>query len=142
MTSSFSAHATSLLHDFRNPLTAIQAGAELLNQTSLSERQIRRIARNLHSASVQLEKLVEEFLERSRGKVEREVIEFRELAFAAVNEIVSVAESQSVKVSLDIPLGLVVCRRPAPHSSSVNEFVDKCTRSNALRRNDSDHRSF
>ena len=37
----------SMVHDLRNPLTAIHGGAELLVASRLSQPQIRRIARNM-----------------------------------------------------------------------------------------------
>jgi signal transduction histidine kinase len=51
-TATVSEHATSLMHDFRNPLAAIHAAAELLIRVQLSETQTRRIAENLYGASL------------------------------------------------------------------------------------------
>jgi hypothetical protein len=58
---------TSLVHDLRNPLSAIHGGAEMLISLRLSEPQVHRIARNLYGASVRMKELLDEVLSRYRG---------------------------------------------------------------------------
>jgi K+-sensing histidine kinase KdpD len=41
------AEITSIVHDLRNPLSAIHGSAEILIKSRLSEPQIHRIARNM-----------------------------------------------------------------------------------------------
>ena len=62
---------TSLMHDLRNPLSAIHGGAEVLISGSLSESQVHRIARNLYSASIRMKELLDEVLARvTEGRTE------------------------------------------------------------------------
>jgi signal transduction histidine kinase len=108
MTTSASEHATSLMHDFRSPLAAIHAGAELLMRTTLSGTQM-RIARSLYHASVRIEELMEEFFERSKGTAEELTsTEFHALARAAAAEVAPAADLQSVTIIEDVPRGLEV----------------------------------
>src|SRR5579884_341102 len=58
--------AISIVHDLRNPLAAIYSGAEMLNTTHLSPEQVRRLARNMFTASVRIKELLEDYCERCR----------------------------------------------------------------------------
>jgi signal transduction histidine kinase len=51
-----------LSHDLRNPLTAIHASAEMLVHSTLTDVQVRRIARNMYGASVRMKILLDEFV--------------------------------------------------------------------------------
>ena len=101
--------AVSIIHDLRNPLATIRASSEVLIRSGLSECQVRRIARNVHGASVRIEELLGEFLGQCRRAPKpRELSEIRELTADAVGRIADLAESQSVKIIQDVPAGLQI----------------------------------
>lgn len=117
---------TSLVHDLRNPLSAIHGSAEVLISGSLSESQVRRIARNLYTASTRMKELLDEVLTRSRGTnrtVER--CDLRELASSAVDKVALVAEAQSVQIVQRVPDNLVIMLdRQRIQRVLVNLFVN------------------
>lgn len=99
----------SLVHDLRNPLSAIHGGAEMLIGSKLSDPQVHRIARNLFSASVRVQELLDEFLTRYRGTDRGvEPADLRELITSAVDKVALVAESQSVQIVQHVPGNLVI----------------------------------
>src|SRR5436309_930668 len=90
---------TSLVHDLRNPLSAIHSSAEVLISSRLSEPQVQRIARNLYGASVRMKELLDEVLTRYSGTDRGvESSDVRELVTSAVDKIALVAEAQSVQI--------------------------------------------
>ncbi|MBZ5673346.1 MAG: HAMP domain-containing histidine kinase [Acidobacteriia bacterium] len=96
--------AVAIVHDLRNPLSAIHGCAEMLIDSRLSQPQVQRIAQNLHGASVRMLELLEEFLERCRGTEKvRESCDLRELVTDATDVIGHAAEVQSVRILRDIP---------------------------------------
>src|SRR5271170_1044543 len=99
---------TSIIHDLRNPLTTIQGSAEMLISNKLSEPQVRRIARNLYSASVRMRELLDEFLTRRCAADQVAVHVLDELILSAVEKIALVAESQSVQIILNASEDLTV----------------------------------
>jgi signal transduction histidine kinase len=62
--------SASLIHDLRNPLAVISAGAELLMDGDLERTQSRRLAFNIHSASRRLAQLFQDLVDISRGNRE------------------------------------------------------------------------
>jgi signal transduction histidine kinase len=100
---------TAIIHDLRNPLSAIRASAEMLIGPRLSDSQLRRVARNLYGASVRTEELLEEFLRRYRGtKTGVEPSDLHELVNSAVEKVALLAESQSVRIMENVPERLII----------------------------------
>ena len=62
--------STSIVHDLRNPLAAIYAGAEMLMDSHLGEEQTKRLARNIYRASRGIQDMLQQLLNASRGKSE------------------------------------------------------------------------
>src|ERR1700694_5211055 len=60
--------STSIVHDLRNPLAAIYAGAEMLVDSNLPEDQTRRLARNIYRASRGIQDMLQQLLNVARGK--------------------------------------------------------------------------
>ena len=118
--------AVAIVHDLRNPLTAIQGCAEMLIDSNLSQPQIQRIAHNMYVASVRMRGLLEEFLERCRGTEKGwESSDVRELVTQAVDVISYSAEVQSARIIRDVPTGLrVVVDRHRIHRVLVNLLVN------------------
>ena len=94
----------TILHDIRNPLAAIRIGAESLVGAKLPEPQIRRLAHNLHEASVRIQELLEGYME--LGRMQESPLprsHLRSLIAHAVDRIGAVAEAQFVTVIQDVP---------------------------------------
>jgi signal transduction histidine kinase len=117
---------SSIVHDLRNPLAAIQGSAEMLVGTRLSQPQVDRIARTMYCASVRMRELLEEFLDRSRsGEKELESSDLCELVAGAVAKIAISAEFQSVRIVQAVPEGLeVTLDRYRIHRVLVNLLVN------------------
>ena len=99
----------SIVHDLRSPLAAIQASAEMLVRSRLSQPQVERIARHMYSAAVRMRELLEEFLDLRRSAEKRmEPSDIRELVASAVEKIAVSAEFQSVGIVQAVPEGLVI----------------------------------
>jgi signal transduction histidine kinase len=116
----------SIVHDLRNPLSAIHGSAEILIGSKLSEPQLHKVARNLYGASVRMRELLDEFLNRHRA-AERglEPAGLRELVASAVDKIALAAESQSVHIMQSVPDNLMVAvDRPRIQRVLVNLLVN------------------
>ena len=101
--------AMSIVHDLRNPLAAIHSGAEMLNGAQLPEQQVRRLARNMYSASVRIQELLQDYLDICRTRERRPYpSNLRGLVAHAVEGIAAMAEMRSVVVVQDVPAELVV----------------------------------
>ena len=117
---------TSIVHDLRNPLSAIHASAEILIGSRLSEPQFQRVARNLYGASVRMKELLDEFLTRCRRKDDGVVSsELGALVAGAVDKIAFLAESQSVQIVQNVLENLVIAvDRQRIQRILVNLFVN------------------
>lgn len=116
----------SMIHDLRNPLTAIHGGAELLVGSRLSQLQIHRIARNMYGASLRMKELLDEFLSRCASRErETEPCGLHDLIAGAVDKIAVMAESQFVRIVQSLPDRLVIAvERHRMQSVVVNLLVN------------------
>lgn len=98
---------SSLVHDLRNPLAAIYGGAELLVDEELPAEHVRRLAANIYRSSRQVQQMLQDLLEVSRGKINSpEQCRLREIVEAAAESILPLAEAQSVVVTNEVPADL------------------------------------
>jgi signal transduction histidine kinase len=96
--------STSIVHDLRNPLAAIYAGAEMLMDGHLSEEQTRRLARNIYRASRGIQDMLQQLLNVARGKAETtELCSLREVVAAAWTSVAPSAEALKVELTTDVP---------------------------------------
>jgi signal transduction histidine kinase len=96
--------STSIIHDLRNPLAAIYGGAEMLVDTELSPEQVRRLAGNIYRASRQVQDLLQELADVTQGRGHaREICRLRDVIAAAYQPLTTIAETQGVVVSIDVP---------------------------------------
>jgi signal transduction histidine kinase len=96
--------ASSIVHDLRNPLAAIYGGAEMLVDTELSPPQVKRLAANLYTASRRILELLQDLVNVSRGKADpAEICKLRDLVQAATDMVRGTAESQDVKIAIEVP---------------------------------------
>jgi signal transduction histidine kinase len=99
----------SIVHDLRNPLSAIHCGAEILIRSGLSGGQIDKIARIMYGASVRMKDLVDEILITNRTTDDSVgPCDLRDLIEGAVDRIALLAEAQSVQILLDVAGNLVL----------------------------------
>jgi signal transduction histidine kinase len=96
--------STSIVHDLRNPLAAIYGGAEMMVDSDLPPPQVKRLAQNIYRASRRIQELLQDLVNVSRGKEKAvEVCRLRDVIGAAWEVLARSAETQSVKVILDVP---------------------------------------
>jgi signal transduction histidine kinase len=96
--------STSIVHDLRNPLAAIYAGAEMLVDSNLPEEQTRRLARNIYRASRGIQDMLQQLLNVSRGKSDAsEVCSLREVIEAAWATVAPSADARNVELAMEVP---------------------------------------
>jgi signal transduction histidine kinase len=99
--------STSIVHDLRNPLAAIYAGAEMMMDGDLSEDMTRRLARNIYRASRGIQDMLQQLLDVVRGKTTgSELCSVREVIGAAWSTVATLAEARQIDLAVDIPDGL------------------------------------
>jgi signal transduction histidine kinase len=96
--------ATSVIHDLRNPLAAIYGGAEMLVDLDLPPATVRRLAGNIYRASRSMQSMLTDLREISRGNADGvEVCRLSEVVFAGLEPLQPLAESQNVRLRVDVP---------------------------------------
>jgi len=96
--------STSIVHDLRNPLAAIYAGAEMLIDSNLPEEQTRRLARNIYRASRGIQDMLQQLLNVSRGKSDAsEVCSLREVIEAAWATVAPAADARKIELEMEVP---------------------------------------
>lgn len=107
--------ATSVVHDLRNPLASIYAGAEMLAEEDLPVTQIKRLARNMHQASRGLLKVLQELLDASRKEPgNKEFCPLHDLVEEAWKPWNLQAENCRIAFSMDVPSDLGVFVEASP----------------------------
>jgi len=96
--------STSIVHDLRNPLAAIYAGAEMLVDSNLPEEQTRRLARNIYRASRGIQDMLQQLLNVARGKSDMsEICSLREVIGAAWATVAAAAEARKIELEMGVP---------------------------------------
>ena len=103
--------ATFVVHDLRNPLASIYAGAEMLVDSDLPERQVKRLARNMYQASRGVMEILQELLSAARNEPhELELCHLNDIVMTAWNGLASRVEAKGIqmesKISADLELTL------------------------------------
>jgi signal transduction histidine kinase len=97
----------SILHDLRNPLATICAGAELLMDLDDNSTEVKRLATHLCHAAGRMRQLLADLQSVTRDNVSTtEVCDIREVIASASEAVVAVMEQQSVEMLLDVPDGI------------------------------------
>jgi signal transduction histidine kinase len=116
----------SIVHDVRNPLSAIYSGAEMLLESQLPAEESHRLARNIFTSAVRIKELLQDYVDHCRA-TERQLSpsNVRNLISDAVDRIAPLAEAQSVALVQDVPadLAILVDRRRIA-SVFTNLFVN------------------
>jgi len=93
--------STSIVHDLRNPLAAIYAGAEMMMDSHMPEEMTRRLARNIYRASRGIQDMLQELLDVVRGTSNgSELCSLREVISAAWNTVAPSADARGIALDL------------------------------------------
>lgn len=99
--------STSIVHDLRNPLAAIYAGAEMLFDSNLPMPQIKRLAINIYRASRGIQEMLQQLLNVSRGRTGvPEMCYVGDVVSAAWAAVEPDAEAKKVKLVDEVPSGV------------------------------------
>jgi signal transduction histidine kinase len=95
--------STSIVHDLRNPLAAIYAGAEMLVDSNLPEEQTKRLARNIYRASRGIQDMLQQLLNVARGKSDvSEMCSLSEVIEAAWATVAPAADARKVELEMGV----------------------------------------
>jgi signal transduction histidine kinase len=96
--------STSIVHDLRNPLAAIYGGSEMLVDGDLPPAQVKRLAGNIYRASRNVQDMLQELADVSRGKPNRtEPCRLKDVVTAAYEPVRALAETSKVDVRIAVP---------------------------------------
>ena len=96
--------STSIVHDLRNPLAAIYAGAEMLFDSNLPMPQVKRLATNIYRASRDIQEMLQQLLNVSRGRSGvAEMCSVRDVVSAAWSAVETDADAKKVKLIDEVP---------------------------------------
>jgi signal transduction histidine kinase len=96
--------SSSIVHDLRNPLAAIYAGAEMLFDSNLAAPQVKRLATNIYRASRGIQDMLQQLLNVSPGRSGvAEVCVVRDVVAAAWSGIEAHADARKVTLISDVP---------------------------------------
>jgi len=93
--------STSIVHDLRNPLGTVFAGAEMLMELDPAPTQVKRLAANIYRAAGRMRELLAD-LKGASGSTS-EICKIRSVITAASDLALPVAEEQSVQILNDVP---------------------------------------
>jgi signal transduction histidine kinase len=101
--------STSIIHDLRNPLATVFAGAELLLELDPASPQVKRLAANIYRAAGRMHELLADLTSASCGnKSTSEICKIRDVIVAASKAAFPAAETQRVQILHDVPDGLEI----------------------------------
>lgn len=107
--------ATFVVHDLRNPLASIYAGAEMLVDNDLPERQVKRLARNMYQASRGVMEILQELLSAARNEPHQlELCHLNDLIMTAWNRLATRMETKRIQLEATIPMELELTLDRAP----------------------------
>jgi signal transduction histidine kinase len=96
--------STSIVHDLRNPLAAIYAGAEMLFDGNLAMHQIKRLSANIYRASRGIQEILQQLLNVSRGgSGTSELCPLHDVISAAWSSIETIADERKVTLKAELP---------------------------------------
>jgi signal transduction histidine kinase len=99
--------SASILHDLRNPLGTICAGAELLMGLDSTSTQVKRLVANMCRAAGRMRQLLADLASVARENVPTaEICNIREVIAAASEAALAGTEQQSIRILLDVPEGI------------------------------------
>jgi signal transduction histidine kinase len=101
--------STSIVHDLRNPLGTVFAGAEMLMQLDPASTQGKRLAANIYRAASRMRELLADLAGASCGnKSACEICNIRDVITVASEAALLAAESEGVQILHEVPEGLEI----------------------------------
>ena len=99
--------SASILHDLRNPVGTIYAGAEMLMTHDTTPNQVKRLATNMYRAADRMRELLIDLACASYGyRSTSEICDIREIIAAASEAAAAAIDNQRVEILLDVPGGI------------------------------------
>jgi len=99
--------SSSIVHDLRNPVATIYAGAEMLMNAGAAATEVKRLAANMLRAAGRLRELLAEVSCLTYGnKAMAEICNIRKVIAAASESACTTMYERSVQVLLDVPTGI------------------------------------
>jgi len=96
--------SASILHDLRNPVGTIYAGAEMLMTLDTTPNQVKRLAANMHRAAGRMRELLIDLASATYGnRSTPEICDIREIIAAASEAAAAAVDNQRVQILLDVP---------------------------------------
>src|SRR3984957_3144300 len=96
--------SASILHDLRNPVGTIYAGAEMLMTLDTAPNQVKRLAANMHRAAGRMRELLTDLTSVTYGKRSTpELCDLREIIAEASDAAAAAMDNQRVHILLDVP---------------------------------------
>ena len=112
--------STSIVHDLRNPLGTVFAGAEMLMELDPASTQVKRLAANIFRAAGRMRELLADLAGASCGnKSTFEICKIRDVIAAASDAALPVAEKQSVQILHDVTDGIEIPMAALSHGTCV-----------------------
>jgi signal transduction histidine kinase len=107
--SSIALLSTSIVHDLRNPLGTVLAGAEMLMDLDPGSAQGQRLVVNIYRAAGRMRELLADLADASCGnKSISEICKLSDIVTGASEAALPTAETQNVQILYDIPDGLQI----------------------------------
>jgi len=101
--------SASILHDLRNPVGTIYAGAEMLMTLETMPNQVKRLVANMHRAAGRMRELLTDITSLTDGNRSKpEICDLREVIASASEAAAAATDNQRVQISLDVPSGIEV----------------------------------
>jgi signal transduction histidine kinase len=101
--------STAIVHDLRNPLATVFAGAEMLMQLDATSMQAKRLAANIHHAAGRLRELLADLAGASCGhRSTPEICKISDVIHTASEEALPAADTQGVQILHDVPADLEI----------------------------------
>ena len=99
--------SASILHDLRNPVGAIYAGAEMLMTHDTTPNQVKRLAINMYRAADRMRELLTELASASYGNRSMpEMCDIGEIIAAASEAASAATRNEKVQILRDVPVGI------------------------------------
>src|SRR6202162_163495 len=96
--------SASILHDLRNPVGTIYAGAEMLMTLDTAPNQVKRLAANMHRAAGRMRELLIDLASATYGtRSTPEICDIREIIAGASEAAAAAMDNQRVQILLDVP---------------------------------------
>jgi signal transduction histidine kinase len=101
--------SASIVHDLRNPLGTIFAGAEMLMELDPAPTQVKRLAANIYRAADRMRELLADLAGASCGnRSMSEACRIRDVITAASDVALPAAEKHGVQILNEVPFGIEI----------------------------------